>query len=112
MTDRSFRAALLALAVVFTAIFAFVIPPALVHDGFDFWGGARATFVNPYASGVSVDVLMTYVVLAVWVFHEARTKQVRRGWIALLLGLVTGMTVGLAAYLLIRARQIEVTAAR
>jgi hypothetical protein len=112
MTDRSFRAALLVLATVFVVLFAAIIPPALIRDGLDFWGGARDTFVNPYASGVSIDVLMTYVVLAVWVFHEARTRQVRRGWIALVLGLVTGVTVGLVAYLLIRARQVEVGSAR
>ncbi|MCW2751118.1 MAG: hypothetical protein JWR83_2228 [Aeromicrobium sp.] len=112
MTDRMFRATLVALAAVFGVLFAVIIPPALVRDGFDFWGGARETFVNRYAAGVSVDVLMTYAVLAVWVIYEARTKQVRRGWIALALGLVTGVTVGLAAYLLIRARQIEVMPAR
>lgn len=112
MTDRSFRTALLALAAIFTVIFAFIVPPALIGDGLDFWGGARDTFVNPYAAGVSVDVLMTYAVLVVWVTYEARTKQVRRGWIALVLGLVTGATVALAAYLLIRARQIELTTSR
>ncbi|MDX6278373.1 MAG: hypothetical protein QOJ72_2501 [Nocardioidaceae bacterium] len=107
MTDRSFRAVIAALAVVFVVLFAAIIPPALIDDGFDFWGAARATFANPYASGVSIDVLMAYAVLAVWVFHEARTRHVRRGWIALILGLVTGLTVGLVAYLLIRARQVE-----
>mgnify|MGYP001554742831 CR=1 FL=1 len=112
MTDRSFRAVLLVLAAVFVVLFAAIIPPALIDDGFDFWGAARATFVNPYASGVSVDVLMAYVVLAVWVFHEARTRHVRRGWIALVLGLVTGLTVALVAYLLIRVRQVEAADAR
>lgn len=109
MTDRSFRAALVALAGIFTGLFVLIVPPALIRDGLDFWGAARDTFVNPYAAGVSVDVLMTYAVLVLWVIYEARTKQVRRGWIVLVLGLVTGVTVGLAAYLLIRARQIEVT---
>jgi hypothetical protein len=112
MTERMFRTTLIALAAIFVVLFAATIPPALIRDDLDFWGGARDTFVNPYAAGVSIDVLMTYAVLAVWVFYEARTKQVRRGWIALVLGLVTGVTVGLAAYLLIRARQIEVTPAR
>jgi len=112
MTDRSFRAALLILAAVFTGLFLLIIPPALIRDGLDFWGAARDTFVNPYAAGVSVDVLMTYVVLAVWVFHEARTKRVRRGWVALVLGLVTGVTVGLVAYLLIRDGQTETSRVR
>src|SRR4051812_41118293 len=101
MTDRSFRAVLVAIAAAFVVLFAAIVPPALINDGFDFWGAARATFVNPYASGASIDVLMAYVVLAVWVFQEARTRRVRHGWIALVVGLVTGLTVAFAAYLLI-----------
>jgi hypothetical protein len=106
-----FRAGLLALAAAFTVIFVVIIPPALIRDGLDLWGGALDTFVNPYAAGVSVDVLMTYAVLVWWVVHEARTRQVRRGWIALVLGLVTGVTVTLAVYLLIRMPQVRETQA-
>ena len=105
MTERIFKAGLIAFAAVFTILFVLIIPPALIDDGFDFWGGARHTFDNPYAAGVSVDVLLAYGVLGLWVVYEALTKQVRRGWIALVLGLVTGLTVGLAAYLWIRLRQ-------
>lgn len=111
MTDRSFRAALLALVVVFAGLTAAILIPALAHDNWDLWAAALDAFVNPYASAVSVDALMTYAVLALWVLHEARTHHVRRGWIALLLGLVSGVTVGLAAYLLIRSRQVELSSA-
>jgi hypothetical protein len=107
MTERIFRAGLVAFAVVFTVLFVAIIPPALIDDGFDFWGGALHTFDNPYAAGVSIDVLLAYGVLALWVVYEAATKHVRRGWIALLLGLVTGLTVGFAVYLLIRMRQVR-----
>jgi hypothetical protein len=107
MTERIFRAGLIALAVVFTVLFVAIIPPALIDDGFDFWGGALRTFDNPYAAGVSIDVLLAYGVLALWVVYEAVTKHIRRGWVALLLGLVTGLTVGLAIYLLIRMRQVR-----
>lgn len=107
MTERIFKVGLIALAAVFTVLFVAIIPPALIDDDLDFWGGAVETFANPYASGVSVDVLMSYGVLALWVAYEAIARKVRRGWIALLLGLVPGLTVGLAAYLLIRMRQTE-----
>ncbi|GAA3517360.1 hypothetical protein GCM10022234_10910 [Aeromicrobium panaciterrae] len=111
MTERIFRAGLITFAVVSTVLFAAIIPPALIDDGFDFWGGALHTFDNPYAAGVSIDVLLAYGVLASWVVYEAVSNHVRRGWIALLLGLVTGLTVALAAYLLIRLRH-EAEAAR
>lgn len=107
MTERTFRAGLIAFGGVFTVLFMAIIPPALIDDGFDFWGGALHTFDNAYAAGVSIDVLLAYGVLALWVVYEGMAKRVRRGWIALLLGLVTGLTVGLVAYLLIRMKQVE-----
>lgn len=107
MNERTFRAALLALAAVGTIAFAVIIAPALAADHWDVWGAALKTFVNPYAAGVSTDVLLAYAVLAVWVFYEAVAKGVRRGWVALLLGLLPGLTTGFAAYLLIRMRQLQ-----
>jgi len=110
MTERSYRAGLIGLAAVFTALFFATVVPALAGDSWDFWGAAKDTFANPYAAGVSIDVLLAYVVLALWVIYEALAKQVTRGWIALVIGLVTGLTVALAVYLLIRMRQVAETA--
>ncbi len=100
MTSNIYRLALWALALGFTAVFAVVVGPPLVASG-DVPGAFAAGFVNPYASGYSFDVFFTWAVLAVWVLHERR----RHGWIALVLGVAPGVAVGLAAYLLIRARQ-------
>lgn len=106
MSPRQFRAGLVVLAVAYTFLFIAIIPPALIDRGFDFWGMALDTFDTPSAAAVSSDVLLSYAVLALWVAYEAVTRKVRRGWVALLLGLVTGMTVALAAYLLIRTRSV------
>ncbi len=108
MTEKSFKTGLITLAAIFTVLFLLIIgaalgdlTPATVVDDM---------FANPAASGVSTDVLLTYAVLALWVVYEATAKKVRHGWIALLVGIVPGVTVGLAAYLLIRMRQVEAQA--
>ncbi len=102
MDLRTFRIGLVALAAAFTAAFAVVVVPALASDGWDVWGGALDGFVNPYAAGYSTDVLLTWAVLAWWVWHER--AEVRHGWVALVLGVVPGVAVGLAVFLLLRLR--------
>jgi hypothetical protein len=42
------------------------------------------------------------VVLTTWVVYEAKTRPVKHGWIAPLLGLVPGVATGFAVYLLLR----------
>lgn len=100
MNDRIYRLVLWALALGFTAVFAVVVGPPLIESG-DILGAFAAGFVNPFSSGYSLDVFFTWAVLAAWVIHERRPH----GWIALVLGVVPGVAVGLAAYLLIRARK-------
>ncbi len=100
-----FRIALLSLAIFFTAFFAIVIVPPLIQDP-DIVGALAAGFVNPYASGYSTDVIVCWIVLALWVVYEACELGVRHGWICLLLGLVPGVAVGFALYLLLRSKQL------
>ncbi|EFQ83286.1 hypothetical protein HMPREF0063_11559 [Aeromicrobium marinum DSM 15272] len=107
--DRTARLLLAAVAVGFTVAFVVIVVPALVDDGWDVWGGALDGFVNPYASGYSTDVLFTYAALAIWVVRDAVVLKVRRGWIALLLGVVPGVAVGLAVYLILRQGQVRET---
>ncbi|MEE4250437.1 MAG: DUF2834 domain-containing protein [Alcanivoracaceae bacterium] len=104
MSTNIFRISLLILAIGFTAAFAAIcIPPFL--DNPDILGAFAAGFVNPYASGYSLDVFFTWAILAAWVIYEAREKGVRHGWVALLLGVVPGVAVGFAVYLLLRLQQ-------
>lgn len=93
-----------ALGLGFAAAFCAIVVPALIAQP-DVVAAALAGFVNPFAAGYALDTIFCWLVLAAWVGHEARTRQVRHGWIALVLGVVPGVATGLAAYLLIRSRQ-------
>jgi uncharacterized membrane protein len=101
MLDKRFRLSMAGLAAAFTILFAVVVIPALIDDP-DVPSAFASGFVNPFAAGYSMDVIFTWMVLAVWVLSERRAHGVRGGWIALLLGVVPGVAVGLAVYLLIR----------
>lgn len=107
MNAQTFRIFLIVLAVGFTAAFTVVcIPPLLVNP--DIIGAFAAGFVNPYASGYALDIFFTWGVLATWVVYEARTKAIRHGWVALMLGVVPGVAVGFAFYLLLRLKHESV----
>lgn len=104
MQTQVFRLSLLVLAAIFTIAFTVIcIPPFLENP--DIIGAFAGGFVNPYATGYALDVFVTWGVLAAWVLHEAKTKAMRHGWVALVLGLVPGVAVGFAVYLLIRIKQ-------
>lgn len=109
MSESTFRATLFCAALFFTSFFAVVVVPPLVENP-DILGAFAAGFVNPYSSGYSMDVFVCWAILAAWVVYEAKTYSVRKGWVCLLLGIVPGVAVGFAAYLLLRAKQIKVVA--
>jgi hypothetical protein len=104
VSDRVFHGLCLALALGFSAVFAAVVVPPLLENP-DVLGAFGAGFVNPYASGYSADVLFCWALLAVWVVYEARTRNVKHGWVCLLLGVVPGVAVGFGLYLVLRSRQ-------
>lgn len=106
MSESVFRALLLFAALFFTVYFAAVVVPPLIVDP-DVFGAFAAGFVNPYASGYSTDVLVCWGILATWIVYEAGAYSVRYGWACLLLGIVPGVAVGFALYLLVRAKQIR-----
>lgn len=105
MTDTRFRYALWSLAIGFTIAFCAICVPPLMRD-FDPVGAALDGFVNPFAAGYATDILFTYAVLAVWIFYDATVNGIRKGWIALPIGLVPGVAAGLAVYLLMRTKQL------
>jgi len=105
MSENQFRAAIVIIAAGFTVLFCWLVVPALLQDG-NLLGAFAAGFVNPYASGYSADAVACWLVLAAWVAFEARSKQVKHGWICLLVGVVPGVVVGFACYLLVRAGQL------
>ena len=109
MITLTFRISLLILAAAFTVAFVWVcIPPFLENP--DIIGAFAGGFVNPYATGYALDVFFSWGVLAVWVVYEAKVKRIRNGWLALVLGVVPGVAVGFAVYLLLRLKQDRVGA--
>jgi hypothetical protein len=108
MSERVFQFLSIGLAVGFTVLFAIVVVPPLVADP-DVLGAFAAGFVNPYASGYASDVFFCWTALAVWIAHEAKAYSVRHGWVCLVLGIVPGVAVGLALYLVLRSRQLRQT---
>jgi hypothetical protein len=105
MNERVFRISIIALALLFFVIFSAVVVPPLLEDP-DIVAAFAAGFVNPYSSGYSADVLCCWAILAVWVWFEASQYSVRYGWVCLVLGIVPGVAVGFAAYLLLRQKQL------
>ena len=104
MTEPLFKAIIIAAALVFAVLFSlWCIPPLIAHP--DLIGAFAAGVVNPYASGYSADTLACWVILSAWIAFEARAKGVRYGWVCALLGVVPGVAVGFAGYLLLRMRQ-------
>lgn len=106
MSDKSF---VFSVAVIGFAFFLFfcvvVLPPALA--GGDVMGAFAAGFVNPYAAGYSFDVIMCYFALVIWVLYERRNFGVKGGYICLALGIVPGVAVGMALYMIVRLRQLK-----
>ena len=105
VNERQFHIAVILVGAAFAALFAVVVLPPLIEDP-DIVGAFGAGFVNPYSSGYSADVIASWLILAAWVVFEANSKGVRHGWLCLLLGVIPGVAVGFAAYLVVRSRQL------
>tara|TARA_R110000868_G_scaffold29026_9_gene107898 strand:- start:737 stop:1069 length:333 start_codon:yes stop_codon:yes gene_type:complete len=104
--ENLFKTTIIAAATIFLLIFALIVIPPLVAEP-DVVGAFAAGFVNPYASGYSSDVLACWAILAAWIVYEARALHIRHGWICVLLGIIPGVAVGFALYLLLRMRQLK-----
>lgn len=106
MSETLFKATITTAAAVFLLIFLFIVTPPVLESG-DLVGAFAAGFVNPYASGYSSDVLACWVILAAWIAYDAKAHGIRHGWICALLGIIPGVAVGFALYLLLRMRQFN-----
>lgn len=96
----------MAVALAFTVLFCFLVLPSLYRNP-DILAAFAAGFVNPYAAGYSADGIACWLILAIWVVFEAKTRSIRRGWICLMIGIIPGVAVGFASYLLLRLAQIN-----
>jgi uncharacterized protein DUF2834 len=70
---------LAALATVYTVLLLVVTASTFFADGLNVVTAADGMFANPYASGVSIDVIVTYVILAAWVVYEVSTAACGTG---------------------------------
>lgn len=108
MTRAVRNQALLSVSVLFTAAFVVIcVPEVITGYGGNLIAAFGGGFETPITTGYSLDVFGTWAVLAIWVVYERTARGVRRGWIALVLGTVPGVCVGLAAYLVIRERSLR-----
>jgi hypothetical protein len=105
MNEKIYKATIIAAATVFTALFAYWCIPPLIADP-DIVGAFAAGFVNPYSSGYSADVFACWVILSAWILYERRTLGERHGLWFIALGVIPGVAVGFAGYLLLRMRQL------
>lgn len=107
MNSKTFQIAVFVIALMFVIFFSASVVPALIKD-FDVLGAFAAGFVNPYSSGYSADVIACWLILVVWVIYEKTKLNIQHGWICVLLGIVPGVAVGFAAYLILRHRQLSI----
>ena len=106
MNEKWFRVGVIAIAGLFTILFCALVVPPLI-DNPDVFGAFAAGFVNPYASGYSADVISCWAILALWVWFEATSLSIKHGWVCLVLGIIPGVAVGFALYLLLRQSQLK-----
>lgn len=103
MTKSVFEAAVAFLGLLFAVAFALVVMPPLLESR-DIVGAFAAGFENPYATGYSLDTILTAFILIVWVLHERSRRGIRHGWIAIPLCFAPGVATALAYYLVLRSR--------
>lgn len=105
MNRRLFSALTGVVALTFMILFSVIVIPPFMENP-DLFGAFAAGFVNPYASGYSIDVFCCWFILLIWVIYES--PKVKYGWVCLLIGLIPGVAVGFGAYLLLRSRFREI----
>lgn len=109
MNEVNFKRGIIASTVIFLLVFLFyTLPYAIELD--DFIQVSLAGFVNPISSGWATDVIAFWFIMSFWIFFEAKQYQVKWGWICLPLGIVPGVAFGFCLYLIIRHKQVVVTA--
>jgi hypothetical protein len=109
MNELNFKRAIIASTTIFILVFVFYTLPYALEVN-DFIEVSLAGFANPITSGWSVDVITCWFIMSFWIFYEAKQYGVKRGWICLPLGIFPGVAFGLCLYLLLRHKQVKITA--
>jgi hypothetical protein len=93
--------------LAFAVAFCVVVVPPLLESG-DIISAFAAGFVNPYASGYSLDTILCGLILFVWVAYERAASGIKHGWVAFPLAIAPGVATAFAVYLIIRSRQVSI----
>ena len=106
MSEKNFRICLTLVGAAFALFFFATITPPLIENP-DVFGAIIAGFVNPYAAGYATDTIVCWFVLMIWIVYEARTYNMKYGWVCLLVGVIPGVASGFALYLILRLKQLK-----
>ena len=102
--DSKFKIIISLLGIFFALLFGIIVVPPFLENP-DIIAAFGAGFVNPFSAGYSLDAIFCWMILTVWIIYEAREKNIKNGWIAVLLGIIPGVATGFAFYLIIRMKQ-------
>lgn len=105
MSKSMFEKTVLLFGGLFAVAFAVIVVPPLIESG-DIVGAFAAGFVNPYASGYSLDAILCAFILIAWVLYERSAFGIRHGWVAIPLCFVPGVATAFAVYLVLRTRTL------
>lgn len=105
MTKTAFECLVAILGAVFAIAFCVIVVPALLESR-DVIGAFAAGFVNPFASGYSLDAIICALILITWAMYERKALNIKYGWVVIPLSFVPGVATAFAAYLVIRSRQL------
>lgn len=105
MGKKVFEGVIASLGLVFAAVFCIIVVPPLLESK-DILGAFAAGFVNPYATGYSIDAILCALILITWVVYERKNSNVKFGWVVIPLSFAPGVATAFAVYLILRSRQI------
>ncbi|MGD1935374.1 MAG: DUF2834 domain-containing protein [Candidatus Phaeomarinobacter sp.] len=104
MSKTAFEILCLLVAAAFTVFFVIVVLPPALESG-DIVGAFAAGFVNPYASGYSLDTILCGMILIIWIIYDRSSLGVRHGLWVIPLIFVPGVATAFGIYLVLRLRQ-------
>jgi len=108
MTESRFKIAITLSALFFLLVFILYTLPAVLANS-DIIYAFAAGFVNPFAAGYATDAIMCWFILLFWVLYERQSFHIKHGWVCILLGVIPGVAVGFALYLIVRQTQLKIS---
>ena len=104
MKDNLFKISVGIAASTFTLAFSFLAIPSFIQNP-DIIGAFGQGFVNPYASAYAIDTFCCWAILVFWIIYEF--PKVKYGWVCIFPGIIPGVAVGFALYLILRTIQFK-----